>query len=123
MYRIVVSLGDLSCASFGAGVWFWQRVPSNSIFLTPGSAAPTFGDFSFHNGPRVLKSVRVISQQDGAKITLKDGVNPDISATINIADGPKTINTGWAMASGTVTVTSSVGWDLLIDTITYEGPP
>lgn len=110
--------------NFGAGVWFWQAAPSHSIFIgPPGSAASTFGGFSFQNGPRVLKSVRVFTQVDGAKITLKDGVNLDISATINIADGPKTINTGWAIASGTVTVTSSVGWDLLIDTITYQGPP
>jgi hypothetical protein len=114
--------------NFGMGAWFWKGSGSgNRIFLGPlSNNNPVIGSFSFVNPPasgRVLRSVRAIAEMPGATMTLDDAVNPPVSQTINPQDGLVTIKTNWTQPSPTVSVTSSVGWDMAIDTITYDGPP
>lgn len=119
--------GVYKTLNFGTGVWFWQGptppAPANNIFVTPGSALPAGGQISFANpGGRVLQKMSVVAQKTG-DITLTDNVNPTKSATITANASPKDVVTGWTKPSGSVTVESSVGWDILIISITYQGPP
>jgi hypothetical protein len=115
--------GNYKNLNFGAN-WYWKGSGAgNSIFLGPPSNTnPATGSLSFAS-PRVLLRARILAELDGAKITLKDGVNPDASKTVNIADGLTYFDTGWKLPSMSIGVSSSVGWDISIDTIVYKGPP
>jgi len=115
--------GNYKKLNFGPN-WYWKGSGvGNSIFLgPPGNNGTATGSFSFAS-PRVLLRVRILAELDGATITLKDGLNLDVSKTVNKANGLTYVDTGWKQPSTSIAVTSSVGWDLSIDTIVYKGPP
>jgi len=56
---------------------------------------------------------------DGAySYTIGDGVNADITGTTGTT--PEVINTDWASGGQTITISSSGGWNVVFDDITYK---
>jgi len=110
---------------FGVDQWFWQGPTglegANSISINTGNASPASRQFSFtNNAKRVLLRMKVYVQIDGDFTLTDDQGQTFNSGSIQATDPPKLHDTGWTKPSSTVTVSSSIGWDLLIDTITYQ---
>ena len=110
---------------FGS-VWFYldpaaSGGPANGVALN-GPAVPS-GDISFANGSRKLLRIRVFPKR-ATTITISDGTNPPVSKTFNAADANLVhfIDTGWTIPTATFTIGTNIGFDLIIDTIIYEGP-
>jgi hypothetical protein len=107
--------------------WLWQGPTglegANSISFDSGSASPASRQFSFAGGAtRVLVRLKVYVQQDGDFTLTDDQSQTFNSGPILATDPPNFYITNFMSASNTFTITSSVGWDLLIDTIVYTGP-
>ena len=113
-----------------SNVWFWLDPatgggPANGVALN-GPAVPA-GDISFANGSRFLQKIRVFPKRV-TTVTVTDGTNPQISVTYQAADINTVhfINTadfGWNTRTLAFTIGTDIGFDLIVDTIVYEGPP
>jgi hypothetical protein len=110
-------------------VWAWYdpastMAPANGVVINNNGPNPGSGDFSFTNGPRVLIRIRVYPKRP-ATVTISDGVNPPVSVTFQATDAGFVhfIDTGWTAPAPTVTVGTDIGFDLIVDTIIYQGPP
>src|SRR5713101_4626278 len=108
--------------------WWWERSTAennlNHIYLAPGQGQASF---TFANGPRLLKSLKVSANPAG-NITVSDPDHPQ-----NMMIGPLFIPVttgisvlvpiiGWTQKSTTVTVSFDQVNSIGIDTITYQGP-
>lgn len=119
--------GVYKMIDFGTTGWLWQGPTGlegvNNITFDSGSSNPAARHFSFGGGAtRVLLRLKA-SVQQGGNFTLTDDQGQTFdSGPILAANPPKFFDTGWTLPSNMITVTSSVGWELLIDTLVYNGP-
>jgi hypothetical protein len=113
--------------SFPAGQWEWQQETVNGVmvrdvFFSDNPAFPTYSrTFSFANGPRILASLEVITQNAGT-LTIRDSSGRTVTQQLTV--GPvRTVNTGWFdQPSATITVEFPVR-DPGITAISYLGLP
>jgi hypothetical protein len=113
--------------------WVWQDPantmgPANCVIIITNGPNPSSGDISFHNGPRRLVKIRVYPKR-ATTVTISDGTNPNVNLPVSknfqLADANMVqfIDTGWTVQTPTFTIVTDIGYDLLVDTIVYEGPP
>jgi hypothetical protein len=132
--------GKYKNINFGANQWIWQgpvgAAPGNSIRPNYGGAGDISETFSFANGRRKLRAIRVFVEIDPSAaqtpdLTLTDDNSPALTGfpqqklTQNIkqVDGLTVVDTSsWANPSGTVTVRTTLGQYFHLDRIVYEGP-
>lgn len=113
--------------NFPVGQWEWQQETVNGVmvrdvFFSDNPAFPTYSrTFSFANGPRILASLEVITQNAGT-LTIRDSNGRTVTQQLTV--GPvRTVNTGWFdQPSATITVEFPVR-DPGITAITYLGLP
>jgi hypothetical protein len=113
--------------NFPVGEWEWQQETVNGVmvrdvFFAENPAFPTYSrTFSFANGPRILVSLEVITQNAGT-LTITDANGRTVMQQLTV--GPvRTVNTGWFdQPSRTITVSFPVR-DPGITAITYLGLP
>jgi hypothetical protein len=115
---------------FGNAAWIWVDPalgmgPANGININSGPN-PGAADISFSNGPRLLLRLRVFPKRV-ANITISDkmSLNPPVSFVAQAADVNVVhfIDTGWTVLTPSFTVAADIGFDLIVDTIIYQGPP
>ncbi len=105
--------------------WWWERTTAennlNHVYLVPGQ---TSGSFTFANGPRLLKSMKVSANPAGNITVSDDHAQTTGSLPIPITTGQSvTVPINWTQKSTTVTVAFDQVNSIGIDTITYQGPP
>jgi len=113
--------------------WAWEPGnlddPANHIYFV---FPETQGTITFVNGPRLLKSMIASADYRGGQMTVDDTINPTQNPTQSLTFPLRTMGTpgtpqlltlNWTMKSTTVTVKFAVSGSLVIDTITYQGPP
>lgn len=113
--------------NFPVGQWEWQQETVNGVmvrdvFFADNPAFPTYSrTFSFANGPRILVSLEVITQNAGT-LTIRDANGRTVTQQLTV--GPvRTVSTGWFdQPSATITVEFPVR-DPGITAITYLGLP
>jgi hypothetical protein len=108
---------------FGTGQWRWETAcpvnPTNHIYFADSTG--TSRSFQFAPALRVLESMRVFAERAGT-LTLSDDAGQTL--TLEVAAGSRQlVTTGWTLASTTVTVDYTSGWDLGVDDITYSDVP
>ena len=115
---------------FGTTAWIWVDPatgggPANGININTGPN-PGAGDISFVNGTRRLLRIRVFPKRP-TTTTISDrmALNPQVSVTFQAVDVNIVhfIETGWTVPTQTLTIGTDIGFDLIVDTIIYEGPP
>jgi hypothetical protein len=113
--------------NFPAGQWEWQQETVNGVmvrdvFFSENPAFPAYSrTFSFANGPRILVSLEVITQNAGT-LTIRDANGRTVTQQLTV--GPvRTVNTGWFdQPSATITIEFPVR-DPGITAVTYLGLP
>jgi len=110
--------------------WAWERSTSQNnlnhiFFVSPQKS----GSFTFANGPRLLKSMKVsagpagnitVSDPDHVQNTTGPLAIPDTSLT---SGNSVLVPINWRVQSKTVTVSFDQADSIGIDTIRYQGPP
>lgn len=112
-------MGTFQGIVFTANEWYWTGPyasdPTNAVYFSANVASRTF---SFANGARVLKSMRVYTTNNGT-LTLTD--NTGQSKVQAITTGSmQLVTTNWTIPSTTITVNFTAGWSLGVDDIVYE---
>jgi hypothetical protein len=111
--------GTFQGVDFGTGQWVWDGPyasnSTNHIFFN--SASGTSRTFGFAS-PRILDSVAVYAVTSGT-LTLSDNLGQIATRTVN-PGSLITVATGWSLASTTVTVNFTAGWDLGLDNIVHR---
>jgi hypothetical protein len=111
--------GTFQGINFGSSQWTWDGPygsnPTNHIYFN--SATGTSRTFSFASA-RTLDSVRVYTGTSGT-LTLSDNLGQVRTQAVN-PGSLITVTTGWSVASTTVTVNFTAGWDLGLDDIVYR---
>jgi hypothetical protein len=111
--------GTFAGINFGTSQWRWDGPfgpdPTNNIYF--GSGSGTSRTFSF-SSPRILDAVSVYTVTSGT-LTLSDNQGQVRTQTVN-PGSLITVTTGWSLASTTVTVNFTAGWDLGLDNIVYR---
>jgi len=103
----------------GAWCW-WSAEPgldaTNHVdFCRAGVSAARF---AFAPGPRTLISITLVSLVKG-KVTISDDRGQ--KKTVTLAPGKSlVVNPGWRKPSASITVTSPVGWDMAVTSVTYK---
>jgi hypothetical protein len=114
---------------FGTGAWIWLDPatgggPGNAIAINSGPN-PGAGDITFVNGPRLPLRIRVFPKR-AATVTVSDNTaqNPQVSVAFQTADANAVhfIETGWTLPTQSFDIGTDIGFDLLVDTIIYQGP-
>ena len=106
--------------------WWWERSTAennlNHVYFVPGQ---TSGSFTFANGPRLLKSMKVSAGPAGTiTVSSDNSLNQPVSQAIPITTGQSvTVPINWTEKSTSVTVAFTAINSIGIDTITYQGPP
>ena len=111
--------------------WIWVDAalgmgPANSANINSGPN-PGQADSTFVNGARILRRIRVFPKAVG-NVTITDTgtapQNPQVAVAYQTGDLNMThfIETGWTVATQRFTIAADIGFNLLIDTIVYQGP-
>ena len=111
--------------------WIWVDAalgmgPANSANINSGPN-PGQADSTFVNGARILRRIRVFPKAVG-NVTITDTgtapQNPQVAVAYQTGDLNMThfIETGWTVATQRFTIAADIGFNLLIDTIAYQGP-
>ncbi len=107
---------------FGSGQWRWESdagpAGRNAIYFDSGSGNSR--TFTFAPVPRMLVSLRVFTEVAG-KLTVRDSLNQTTGQDITPGT-MQLVTTGWTLASTTITVHFTAGWELGIDALTYTTP-
>lgn len=114
--------GSYAGLDWGTGVWGvggpWQGINSKNAYQGP-SADPATGRIAGGvGGAFLLKSLRATADSAWT-ITLLDNNGQMFSMMLDAGTAP-TLTTGWTMPSDWVDVTSSVGFNAVIDDLTYS---
>ncbi len=115
--------GSYSGLDWGSGVWAvggpFAGITTKNAFLNTGSSSPATGRISGGTGGAFLLKSLLASANSRWTITLNDNNGQTFSKTIN-KNVAATLTTGWTLPSSWVDVTSSVGWNGVIDNVTYS---
>lgn len=107
---------------FGTEQWRWESnagpAGSNVIYFDAHSGNSR--TFTFAPVPRTLVSLQVFTEVAG-RLTVRDGLNQGTVQDIT-PGAMQLVTTGWALASTTITVHFTAGWELGIDALTYTTP-
>ncbi|MDJ0928002.1 MAG: right-handed parallel beta-helix repeat-containing protein [Gammaproteobacteria bacterium] len=105
---------------FGTNQWRWEGPynvnPTNHIFFSSGAGQSR--NFSFAEGPRILRRMQVFTPRSGT-LTLSDDAGQSYSQFVPTGSLIE-IDTDWSLPATTVTVHFTRGWDLGVDNIVFE---
>ena len=116
--------------NFDPMVWSWET--GNQDDSLPHIFSHQSGSFTFVNGPRLLKSMKVSANYSGGKVTVDNGTDPAQtvsipSRTAGTPGTPKRLEELGSIKFTKKTTTVNVSFEfpdsLVIDTIFYQGPP
>lgn len=108
---------------FGTGLWRsydgpWNGLTNTAYFDYTGGQSGSSRIFILPSDT-VLKSIRLTSDAGGT-YTISDGVNTDVSGSVDNTYGGILVTTGWTTNAATVTVTLSAKDSAGIDDITAQ---
>src|SRR5712692_2123919 len=115
--------------NFDATVWSWET--GNQDDSLPHIFSHQSGSFTFVNGAKLLKSMKVSANYIGGDVTVDNGTDPaqTVSISARTAGTPGTQkrleelgSIKFTKKTTTVTVSFSLPDSLVIDTILYQGP-
>lgn len=114
--------GSYGGLDWGSGVWAvagpWAGINSKNAFINSGGSQGTGRISGGVGGAFLLKSL-LASGNSRWTITLSDNNGQTFSKTIN-KNVAATVTTGWTLLSDWVDVTSSIGWNAVVDNLTYS---
>jgi len=115
--------GSYGGLDWGSAVWAvggpWAGITSKNAFINTGGTGTATGRISGGTGGAFLLKSLAASGSSRWTITLQDSNGQSFSKTIN-RNVAATITTGWTLSSTWVDVTSSIGWNAVIDDVTYS---
>jgi len=113
--------GSYAGLDWSLGVWTvggpWGGITSKNAYQSGASSSSTNRIAGGVGGAFLFKSLRA-SANGGWTISLLDD-NGQMASLVLTAGTAATLTTGWTTNSAWVDVTSSVGWDEVIDDLTY----
>jgi hypothetical protein len=115
--------GSYGGLDWGTGIWAvggpWAGIGSKNAFLNSGSTGSATGRISGGAGGTFLLKTLVASGNTRWTITLRDNNGQTFTRTLS-KNAAGTLTTGWTLSSLWVDVTSSIGWNGVIDDVTYS---
>jgi glucose/arabinose dehydrogenase len=106
---------------WGTGVWYhsapWKKLATKSISFNASGA--TSATFRFLTPRRLMRIDAYNGGTTTSTVTIAAPGQPSKQVAV-LADQLVTINTGWTGNVGTVTISSSNGWDTNFDNLVYD---
>jgi len=97
----------------------WAGINSKNAFLSAGGTGTATGRINAGTGGAFLLKTLVATGNSRWTITLRDNNGQTVTRTLS-RNTPTTITTGWALSSTWVDFTSTIGWNAVIDDVTYS---